>query len=314
MRQKTSVILVAILVALVVLIIVGKQRSPMQKRTPLFDFSHDRIAMISLSLGADSLYIKKDFQSARWYSVYPQKIAVSEEKINNFFTKVVGVEKFARALTTDPQRFHRHLVTKDNGTQLTFYDVDSVVLADFFIGVADIISYGAAREVGGRVVYELAENIMLDVNPTLANWRVHQFLSFELASTDSIVVQSMRSSYTLLHEESSWRYRDADTTFGLTATHTAFTRMINQLENMRTRSFIDYSWDEYASSFEDPILVLSIYSHGGVVDVLRVARHGESEYILMKNDDRDTLYRVTNDMVGRFLKTTEEVSARAHIF
>lgn len=304
MKNKNIFLLFILLILIGTIIILNKQ-SPKQKRIPLFKVNHNDIFMISLSNKQDSLFLVKDLSSDKWNISFPVNRPVNKIKIDDFFKNVLSIKKFNNILTDDMSMYSYYNVTEDTGTRVILYDKNKNIIEDTFFGLADLVSYGAVRKAYDKTVYEISYNVDFSVNPRVSLWRDNNIINFSRINTDSIRVTYSSSQYTLVNDNNQWFYKDSFEKFQVNNAHKAFSRAMNQLENLKTMNYIDYHWDEYQESFKSPILELLIYKKNNTSDRILFTQHTENQCIILVNDDRNTLYIGVYDMVNRFTKSAE---------
>ena len=305
MKIKKSLMLASILLVLLAVIYYARINSPIQRRVALFNFPHESVTMISFSNKDDSLFIRKDSMTNEWHSEYPLPIRLNQNKMRHFFDKVMNIQRFDRLLTSNPKDYSFYKVTQATGTRMVLYDSQMEILDDYFFGLADLLSYGAARKASSYHVYELSTNIDYDINPLLANWREQDIIKFSRHEADSIFVKFTLNEYTLKKEEHQWFYEDSTDSFQLYNIHRTFTSCLSQLENLRTFLFIDNQWEENKDKFDHPILSITIYHSDGRIDDLVFALYDDNNSIVMVNGKKDSLYNCTYSTVNRFTKSTE---------
>jgi len=305
MKSKKTITLLIILLILLCVTFFAQQRSPVQKRVRLFQFADTQVAMVSMSNTADSLFIEKDTASGEWFTAYPIKVKVSPVKLSNFFTSVIGIDRFAKVLGKGETIFAKYAVTLDTGTRVVIYDPQGAVLADYIFGNSDFATYGTARSVDSPTIYEIAKNIEYDVSPVLSNWRIPDIINFNRSEADSVQVAFSGFTYSLINEDNVWFFHNQTEHFQLTYAHRTFYRAMNQLENLRTVTFWDGEWDTYKASFAKPILNITIYYKNQKIDVVTFAQHPDNRCLIMTNYNHDTLYEGVFDMVNRFTRSAE---------
>ena len=306
MKVNKTLILALIVALLLVGIYIGRANFNVQRRIRLFNFPAERVFAVSMSNAQDSLFIQKNIETGNWYAVYPLHIKIDPDRINRFFDTVMNVQRFNRILTENSADYRFYRVTLETATRVMMLDKDDNVLDDYFFGLADMLTYGAARRASERVVYELCQDLMSEVLPGLHHWRSQDIISFNRAEVDSINVKFGANEYSLINENNRWFYRDKSEKFLFTGAHRTFARAMTQLENMSTMLFFDNQWDEYRGYFLSPSLELNIYSRNGHVDNLVFARTSDNSVVIMRNNDTELLYSGTASMIFRFTQSIDE--------
>jgi hypothetical protein len=194
----------------------------------------------------------------------------------------------------------------ETATRVLIFDKYGDVLDDYFFGLADMLTYGAARRASERVVYELCQELMSEVMPALHHWRDRNIIVFNRAYADSIQVKFGTNEYSFINENGRWFYRDANERFLFTGAHRTFARAMTQLENLTTAKFFDNQWEENKEYFQNPALEISIHNRDGSIDSLIFAQTSEDDVLILRNNETNVLYGGVGSMIFRFTQSVDD--------
>ena len=304
-RSKKVFLLILILMVLFIVIYLAQRKTPIDKRINLFSRPLEEIQYISMSNIEDSLHFEKDLETNEWRITFPYTRKISSQKLIDLFTNVLTIQRFNKILTDDPNKLSQYRVTSETGNRLVIYDKNHEVIDDYYFGIADLLTYGAARRTSELAVYELTANVFNQISPKFFLWRENEIIKINISAIDSIQVFQKNNNYTLINQQTRWFYKNSTESFPLDNLHRSFARILSLLQNMKTYNFLDEAYDEYSHLFDEPLLEIKFYTNNKT-DTLLFTYLNDRSCLIKVNDETDTLYLGSYDMVNRFRISTAE--------
>jgi len=191
------------------------------------------------------------------------------------------------------------------GITIKFF-ADKKLVDESIIGRSQNYNYSNARKSKSKEVYQLQTNIYNMINPMLSSWRNNIIAKVSKDEIKQVNVQSEVNSYSLIATDSLWIYRDAEREFNIPKNNQAIMKAENGMTALRSSTFYDNKFDEWAEFFEKPLVVVDIEKFTGEVLHLVVAENSEKKYAMQKNGDESCLYAQTKNWVDRFTFTADQ--------
>ncbi|MCL1827846.1 MAG: DUF4340 domain-containing protein [Candidatus Cloacimonetes bacterium] len=287
-------------------IYIARSQNRGHERVNLYKFPTDDVFMISMSSIDDSLFIKKDTSSNEWRITYPFDRKTNDKYLQKLLQDISTLQRMKKPLTKDQNRYDYYKVNIAKGHRLILFDIEGGILDDSYFGIADLQNYGTVRGAADYTVYEISENIFNDIIPTPSLWRDNTIIKFDNAKADSIKISHTEHSFTLFQKQNTWVYKAKEGIMLLNNLDPAFSRLMSQLSNMSTSSFIDDAWEQHAESFSYPLLEMFVYHNDGKVDRLAFIKKDDRSVIVKVNEQTDILYTCLMGVYNRFALTSKD--------
>jgi hypothetical protein len=295
---KKTVQLLVILIALIVIFYLIHRQQVTDKDMPYFNVDSTRIARIDLEDQKDKVIVMKT--NGQWKLIKPIKWDVSKDQLNLFFSKALKVKVTKSPVSENPKNQDKYRVTPDKAIVLTMYDNRSHIIDKVFIGKSLNYNFCYSRRPGSNEIYQLRDNIYDDLSPSVFLWRTPIIEDVVLRNLTKIEVKYINNKYRFVLDKDVWYYEDAQTKFQLDPTNLATGKLFNGLTSLQTYQFIDNRWNEFEKYFLKPAAIVTITDKFGKTTKLTFGVGEENKVYMMKNDDKNTLYTMTVDMLNRF--------------
>lgn len=295
---KKTIQLLIILGILFAIFYYMKHEQRTEKEISFFDIDSTRIAKLEFQSKNEKVTIQKI--NGRWILSNPIKWEVSSDQIKLFFSKALKVQVTKTPMSEDTKNQDRYKVTPDEAVIVSIYDNKSHLLDRVYVGKSLNSSFCYARRPGSKSIYQLKDNISEAINPSIFMWRSPIIVPVILQNLAKIDVKYVSNSYRFILENQTWYYQDASNKFQLNPRNTYTGKLFNALTSLRTYQFIDNRWNDYEEYFRKPAALVTITDKSGKTVKLTFAIDKENNVFLIKNDDQNTIYQMTLDMLSRF--------------
>jgi hypothetical protein len=290
--NKKNIFYIALLGVLIVILLLSKGRENIEKRTDLFRFRTTEISKIEFVTSTDTLSIVQ--QGDIWMITHPREIPARETQIQRFFDEFLTLTISRNAVSDSPSRHEFYNVDEDTGLQVSLYDRSNRLLRRVFYGRNDQnpqIAY--VRIDRDNNVYQI-NNIFHIINPMLQAWREDRIVTFTQNDLLKVSVSNNTGAFEVSQELGFWTVSIDLEVDIIQPTNNEFNRFINAVTNLRSSVFFDDVFAEHAAKFATPELEVLIETTTGEIVHLAIAQNDANSFVLQRNGDETTLYRLTN--------------------
>ena len=304
--NKKNLIPLLILIVLVLIFVIIKMNDRTEKRIRFFDLDSLKIASIEIHTSADTLILEKIEGS--WMITHPVNFPPAEQKINDFFEKVLTVETTNIPVSESDSSFETYGLVDSVGTIIRFYNSEKKLLDESIVNKSSNYNYAYARKYDDCRIYQLLTNITYNMNPAVSPWRNKEILKMETDLISRIDVAFGDTLFTLTATDTLWNYQNTNGKFPIAETNPALKGILNNVSNLRSSSFVDGEYDQYAESFIDPVLSLQITTFDGDIYQLRFAEYEDNKFLVQRNSGTEHLYVVFEYLTKIFMKSEQDFS------
>lgn len=288
--NKKNILLLAFLAVLVVIFIFSKGKENVERRFDLFNFKSDVVAKIEFIQPADTLIVT--LENNNWMIQYPKNAPVKQTQLQRFFDEYLSLTASSIPISESANRQSFYQVDDSTATQITIYDRNNRVLSKTYYGRSQNPRIAYARADKDNKIYQI-NNVFTAINPSLAAWREDKIINITEEQISKISVGKKVDSFALMHEDGLWTVSHADSTNMISASNAEFNKIKNGIINLRTSVFIDNEYDDYAEILSDTELEILIQLNTGSDIHLKIAKIDDNAFVLQRNDEQSTLYRLT---------------------
>ena len=292
--NKKNIIWLVILVVLIIVFFLSRQREFVERRMDLFNFNSDDITRIEFIQPADTLIIVRT--DAGWMIEHPIAFPVRETQLTRFFTDFIGLSASRTPISESVDRQERFQVDEASGIQVAIFGRNNRLLSRMFFGRGQNPNVAYIRAANDNKIYQIS-NVFSAVNPTMSVWREDRIVTFAENEINSISVARGGSSYSLTQEFGMWNIVYNGEEHNISQGNSDFRRFMNALTGLRTSVFFDGEYENFAARLANPNLAFLITLENGDEVMLSIVQNDENTFALQRNGETDTLFRL---MLGQF--------------
>jgi hypothetical protein len=287
--NKKNIILLAILVVLIGIFFLSKTKENEEKRIKVFKYKLKDISQIQLIQPDYSLIIKTEGDV--WQIKEPIETPVKETQKQNFLDRVFPLTTSSNPISEagDRQKYN----VDSTATQVKIYDKKDKLLSHIFIGRSQNASFAYLRADKSNKIYQI-DNISNIVNPSLIAWRENKLVNATEETLDKISIGKATGTYEFVNNAGSWVINANGLSSQIEAGNQDFSRFLQSIVNLTITTFFDNEYEKYAEKFAETELELIVQTKTGETTHLKFAQNDENSYVIQKNDDEISLYRLNN--------------------
>ena len=295
--NKRNLILLAVLVVLLGVFLLSRQRENVERRRDLFNINANEITRIEFTQPfADTLIIARIEGS--WVIGQPRVAPVRETQITRFLNEYLGLTTSRIPISESVDRHAFYQVDEESAIQIAIFGRNNRALSRKFFGRGQNPSIAYIRAENNNNVFQV-DNIFSAINPNLGVWREDRIVTFAENQINTISVARGTEIYQLTQDFGMWSLVHADSTHAIAIGNSDFRRFINGLTALRTNVFFDDEYELHDSKLSNPDLTLLIDLVDGESIWLVMARNDENSFVLQRNQETDTLFRLTNSQFNQ---------------
>ena len=309
--NKRNIALLGLLVVLILILLLSRGRENIEKRVNLFRVKEAQITRIEiiqnkpqmmwmmeeeedLTVEFDILAIVRE--GDRWMIESPRRFPARQTTIERFFTNFYTLTIPNNSITENVDRHAFYGVDENSATKVNLYGRRNKLVGSVFVGRGQNPSFSYIRRVGENDVFQV-DNIFHHIDPrfpSFTNWREDRILDITDEDIISISVARDIDPFELTRDGAGWNKATAAGTVLLDNPSDALTRFIGNVVNLRTTVFFDDEFPMHESRLETPIIELFMTLANKDELHLKIARIDDNALVLQRNDETDTLFRMTN--------------------
>lgn len=302
--NKRNVILIAILILLICLFVIYKNRQPVQRTVTLLEIDSTNVYAFSIKNAMDSIYIEKNSEG-KWMVKKPFDFPANQDMVSGFFEHIVKAKRNKKILSEDPGKYDFFQVSPGKGSQVIIYSEDREELANMYFGLSRNITLSSARFENERKVYELTENLIGFLPTIVSMWQDRAITSFKVPEVDRINVQYVGNNYTLVNKGKNFEFQDSEGSFLVYSANRSLFKIVNMINNFNVSSIERDSSGIYAEKLKKPVLKLSFKLKSGAVKEYDLAPLDEGLCVMQENGHTEFYYIIHIDFINRFTKSRE---------
>jgi uncharacterized membrane protein YciS (DUF1049 family) len=272
---------IVILIVLIAIFIITKTNNKTEKIIGFFDVDSTEIAKIEISSLTDTLVMAK--VNEEWQIEKPLEYKADQIRVENFFKKVMKVETSNLPVSESKSSLEKYNLTDSLATLLKLSDAKGKVLEAVYFGRMKGESNTPVRHENSNKVYRLGENVSYYVKPDLQSWREKTVSKIEEVSIEKISILHGDEGYEITRSDSLWMFADGANSFGVNNENNSLRQIFSALKLITSSKFINI------------LDGTSIY--------LRLAKDGDKDYIMQKDNVTDHLFVQYESWANRFLKS-----------
>lgn len=301
--NKKNLISVIILIILLGLFLYTKLNNHTEKKIKFFNADSTHLAKIVVSSKDDTLIVVKD--GDKWRLDYPIKYKVTKRKIDDII-KALKIKTSNLPISESKDKFKQYNVDDSLGYRLKFYDKSGKLLDDVIVGKSKSYSFSNGRKYDSDKVYLLEKNITWTVKPELKNWRDRNIFKVAKEDIDQFRVKIKHNNYTFTYNDSVWQYKNGKKKMKVKKNNGKLSSMLSTLSNITAADFIDNKYKEYKNKFKKPYAQIQVKLSNGTQVLFTVIEYDKSKYILKKDNDEKTLFKVYKSLIDKFDKDVKD--------
>ena len=304
--KKKTIIGLLILAALIAVFFVSRGMENVERRTNLFRFSQADVVKVEFItpnpllsfldenepvIARDTLVV--ELIRDEWIITSPRRLPVRESQADRFFENILRLTVSGNPVSESSSRRDFYQVDEAGGLQIAFFGRNDRELARIFYGIGQNPNFAYVRRQGENQIYQI-NNIFQFINPALNAWRDDRIVSFAQNQIQSITVNGSLFSYELIQQNDQWVLYEGEESSLISLPNVNLQRLLNGISNLRTNVFFDDEYETHAERLANPDLELFIRLTTRETVGLRIARIDDNALVLQRNEERETLYRITN--------------------
>jgi hypothetical protein len=301
--NKKNLASLIILVILLALFIYTKVNNHTEKKINFFKADSTKLAKVVISSKDDTLIVVKN--GDKWTLDYPVKYKVQKRKIDDIM-KALNVKTSNLPISESKEKFDKYNVSDSLGYRIKFYTSSGKLLDDVIIGKSKNYNFCNARRYDSNKIYQLEKNIYWNVKPDVKSWRDRTVFKTPKEEIDEFSVKIKDNNYTFTYKDSVRQYQSGKKTLNVKKTNGKLSSMLSTLSNLTAADFIDNKYDDYKDKFQKPYAQIKLKLSNGTTVLFTVIEDDKSKYILKKDDNEATLFKVYKSYIDKFDKEMKD--------
>lgn len=305
--NKKNLMYMGILAVLVVLFLFNKTKNHTEEIEKLFATDSTKIGMIEISSIKDTVRLVQ--QSGEWNLEYPIKFPANKLQVKNFFSKVLKAEMSNIPVSENKDSWNEFKVTDSLGTLIRLFDSSKTkILEEVYVGQSNNYSNSNVRIKGDKAVYKTQENITYTAKSKVENWRKNKLHDYKQNEIEKISVKGENLDYMLVSTDSLWQFNDTSESISIKEANPKLSTVLNGIENLQTREFIDGEYAKYKEKFETPLYFIEMNIYDGTsIKFFIIAQDDEKKkFIIKRNDESETLFVVGSNILKPFIEDIDK--------
>ena len=295
--NKKVLIAAALLLILVAVFLILKNRDSTEKLTRVFSADSTAIAKIEIIDPADTLIIVR--QDKAWMLDYPVKWETNTATLEFLFANVINANYSKTVMTSSPDAIVRYNLEPKTALQVKTYDKKGKLRDHVYFG-NNGNPYDYFRFEGSSDIYQMKMMVSNSIFASLDRWRSPVILRVPENEISSIESQDKDGSYVITRKDKDWYFKDAANDFKIPLENRALLRILNIMNMLDTYVFTDNPDSELLALFDTPFATVKVNLTNGKSRSLVFVKSGDKQYMLMLDNNPATLYSLVYDSVQRF--------------
>lgn len=292
---------IAVLAVLIAIFIITKTNDKTEKIINFFDVDSMKIARIELSTLIDTLVMAK--VNDAWQIEKPIEYTADQIRVENFFKKVMKAETSNLPVSESKSSLEKYELTDSLATMMKLIDAKGKVLEAAYFGKMKGESNTPVRRENSNKVYRLGENVSYYLKPDLQAWREKTVAKIEETAIEKISILHGDEGFEISRSDSLWMFDDGSNSFSIDNENSSLRQIFSALKQITSSKFKDNEYALFEAKLANPDLEIGINILDGTNVYLRLAKEGEKDYIMQKDNFTETLYVQYESWAKRFLKS-----------
>ncbi|MDD2331826.1 MAG: DUF4340 domain-containing protein [Candidatus Cloacimonetes bacterium] len=306
MKRLKYILLIAVVVLVGLWLALRKQR-PVEKPLPIFPIDSLKIGKIELVHPDQTIAIA--YLEGKWQIIEPIVWDIDPDMFTAFFRDVITATYSPVVMAEGKNYFESYNLSDSTRMQIKVYDKRQKLHTHVLVGnIGNPFDY--FRYQGDERIYQIQRKIANVYDLDLGYWRDPRLLKIEEKDITRIDVLTYNQKYTLINNQGIWTFRDAQEEFEIHYTNRQIARIVNILASLETRSFFDGENGEYLQGLNTPLCEVNVYQTMDKVTNLKFAEFSPKRYVLMIDNQRNTIFEVMGDVLDRFSRWKEIFKSR----
>jgi hypothetical protein len=313
--KKSHWITLIVLVILVAVYFVAREKQPVEKEKRFFKADSVQIARMEFITAEDTIIVVK--KDGAFRLTYPLDWDVSEAQMKSFFEKILPITTSTTPMSEAPNMQTVYKVDAAQAVQIKLYSKTGNLLDHVYIGNGTNSTFDYGRREKQKQIYQFKLNITNYIRPDIYQWRSPNITNIKRVNIDKIDVVYTKNAYVLTVKPDTIYYQDKRESFAIPQYNRAQHKIINALENLMTYQYVDKDTQKYAAALQKPDCVVKVYLKDKKVRTLTMIReefplpnatpNGPQttvNIVMMIDGNMKTLYNMTGDFINRFTRAS----------
>ena len=313
MKMKQLLILGAIFVVLAIIVLLlenpfgqSEYEKKVETATPLFpNFNKEQVAKIEIIAAGETTTLSK--HEGNWVVTSMDNYPADSEGITELLSKVAEFKNTQR-VSNNPEK-QADFEVDSTGVEAKLLDGNGTLLAHLFVGKTTpgfLSSY--VRAADANDVYVAQGYLQSVFNKDTRTWKDRTIFDFNKGIVTELNISSP--------EETVELHLDADGTWQMlkpiaTAVKQAeIDSLLTTLSGLDTDDFAETKDDLSEYGLDMPQSTISAVRNDGTTATLHIGKEEDGK-LYVKNDDKDTVFRLFKSNVDRLIKKSDTLKAEA---
>lgn len=298
--KKRDLILIVIALVLFGAYLILRQRKPVEKPVSIFQTDSLSIHTIRITNPEESLVIEK--RDDEWWLVEPVEWKADTDMMQRFFRNVIKADMPSTVMSTGANAIIRYDLDDASALQIKVYDKRGKLKEHVYFGNSGA-PHDYLRFDGSDNVYQIQNKVVGSFQPHPGYWRDPTVLGIMEEDIAQMHIKYSRGDYNLIRKDRTWTYKSSNEEFEIHPDNRQVMRILNILELLQTRVFLDGDNSSFKESFQQPHLHVVITLNDGKKRELRFVRDGR-DFLLMVDNNLQTLFYTVGDTPDRFTRAS----------
>jgi len=292
MSKNKNIIWLAVLAILVLVFFLSKGKDNVEKRKPFIATKQADILKIQITQPADSLHMA--LENGQWNITTPRIMPVKETQLKRLWDEFLPLTVSTLSVTDSPDRQAFYQVDDETATIVSLLGKNDRILAKVYVGSnQNSPQFSYVRMNGSNNIYQI-DNLQGLITTTLSTWREDRIVPLAIEDIFAVAIVRENDPFQISQESGFWTVTAGEVNEVIDPTNSDMSRLLNSISNLRTSTFYYDEYEAYAAKLAVPALGVQITNTARQVVNLTIAKNDENSYVLQKNEDTGTLYRLTN--------------------
>ncbi len=301
--NKKNLISIIVLVILLILFIYTKVNNHTEKKINFFKADSTSVFKVVFSSKDDTLIVVKN--GNEWRLDYPVKYKIQEHKVKDIYS-MLDATTSNLPISESKEKLDKYNVSDSLGYRVQIYNKSGKLIDDVIIGKSHNYSFCNGRKYNSNKVYQLEKNIYWQIKPEAKLWRDKTIYKTKDDNIAGIKVKIKDKDYSLSLKDTVWVYAKGKKTFDVKKNNSKLKSMIRTLSNFTAADFIDNDFDKYKEKFDKPYAQIEVTLADGDKVLFTVIEDDKSKYIMMKDDNKTTLFKVYKSYIDKFDRESKD--------
>jgi len=289
--NKRNILWLAVLAILVLVFFLSKGKDNVEKRKPFINTKQADILKIEIAQPADTLSMA--LENGLWNITSPRIMPVKETQIKRLWDEFLPLTVSSLSVTDSPDRQTFYQVDDETATIVSLLGKNDRILAKIYVGNnQNSPQFSYIRLNGSNNIYQV-DNLQGLITTTLNTWREDRIVPLPIEDIFAVAIVRENDPFQISQESGFWTVTAGEVNDVIDPTNPDMSRLLNTISTLRTSTLYYDEYEAYAAKLAAPALGLQITNTARQVINLKIAKNDDTSYVLQKNEDTSTLYRLT---------------------